>query len=61
MLLETINGSYFAVTREFIRRMTRAELERHLEARGFAVYDDESTAELRACALADYDNEDTTS
>ena len=57
MLLETLSGNYIAVTREFIARMTRRELQSHLELRGFAVYDDETTTDLRACALEDYDNE----
>ena len=29
------------------RFMSRAEIEEYLESRGFAVYDDESTKELR--------------
>ena len=57
MLMETINGHFFAVTREFIQRMTREELVKHLEARGSACYDDESTALLREAALEDFDNE----
>ena len=45
------------MTREFIDRMSRAELEEWLEFRGFAVYDDESTSLLRDVALDDFDNE----
>ena len=59
MLMETLDGTYFAVTREFIQRMTRAELIKHLEARGFACYDDEPTSLLRETALDDYDAEDS--
>jgi hypothetical protein len=57
MLLETVSGKMIAVTREHVERMTRYELQTHLEQRGFAVYDDESTAELRECALEDFNSE----
>ena len=43
-----------------IRRMTRRELVEHLEQRGMACYDDESTKLLRATALDDFDNEAST-
>ena len=45
------------MTREYIDRMSRSELEEWLEFRGFAVYDDEPTSLLRDVALDDYDNE----
>jgi len=57
MLLETISGRFMPTTREFIRRMTRAELQEHLEQRGFAVYEDEPTELLRDTALDDFDSE----
>ena len=57
MILETIEGTFMAVTREYQERMTREELVDHLEQRGFACYDDESTSLLRSTALDDYDQE----
>ncbi len=51
--LETCDGSFTAVTDRQIRRMTRRELIEHLESRGVACYDDESTTELRDCAIQD--------
>ena len=56
MILESYKG-WFTTTREYIERMSRDELQNHLELRGFAVYDDESTELLRACALDDFDSE----
>lgn len=60
MILETASGKFITVTREMIRRMTRRELVEHLEQRGMACYDDESTKLLRATALDDFDNEAST-
>ena len=57
MILETTTGKFITVTREFIRRMDRAELVAHLESRGMACYDDESTSLLREVALDDFENE----
>ena len=57
MLLETVSGKMIAVTREHVERMTRSELQAHLEQRGYAVYDAEPTADLRACALEDFRDE----
>jgi hypothetical protein len=57
MLLETVSGKFIAVTREHVERMTRGELQNHLELRGYAVYDDESTRDLRECALEDFTGE----
>jgi len=51
MLLETVSGKFIAVTREYVERMTRYELQQLLEQTGHAVYDDEPTGDLRACAL----------
>jgi hypothetical protein len=38
-----------------IKKMTRQELWHYLERRGFACYSNESTKELRECALEDSD------
>ena len=57
MIFEGLNCGYRVCTREFLERMSRAELEEWLEFRGFAVYDDETTALLRDCALDDFDCE----
>jgi hypothetical protein len=57
MLLETVSGKFIAVTEGHVLRMTRSELQEHLEQRGYAVYDDESTRDLRECALEDFENE----
>ena len=51
--LETCNGSFVNVTKRQIKKMTRRELIEHLESRGIACYDDESTKELRDCAIED--------
>jgi hypothetical protein len=59
MLLETVSGKMIAVTREHVERMSRGELESYLELRGYAVFDDESTHELRECALEDFRYEQT--
>ena len=56
MILESYDG-WFAATREHIERMSRNELQKYLELRGFAVYDDEPTELLRATALDDFDSE----
>ena len=57
MIFEGLNCGYRVTTREYIERMSRAELTEWLEFRGFAVYDYESTTLLRDVALDDYDNE----
>ena len=57
MIFEGLNCGFRTMTREFIERMTRAELEEWLEFRGFAVYDDEASSLLREMALDDYDTE----
>jgi|TARA_R110002020_G_scaffold223511_7_gene432640 hypothetical protein len=57
MLLETYTGDFLSVTRRDIIEMNRDELQDFLEARGFAVYDDESTGLLRETALEDFENE----
>lgn len=57
MPLETYTGDFLSVTRRDIIEMNRDELQDFLEARGFAVYDDESTGLLRETALEDFENE----
>ena len=57
MYLETYTGNFLFADRDTINNMTRSELVEHLEARGFACYDDESTSELRQCALEDLEGE----
>ena len=46
MIFEGLNCGYRTMTREFIDRMSRAELEEWLEFRGFAVYDDDNSGTL---------------
>ena len=55
--LEGVGGFHFSVTRRELKTMGRAELVRWLEHRGVACYDDESTEDLRECALIDFDGE----
>ena len=57
MIFEGMSCGYRTMTREFIRRMSRSELQEWLEFRGMAVYDDESTSLLRDVALEDFDGE----
>ena len=57
MIFEGMNCGYRTMTREFIRRMSRSELQEWLEFRGMAVYDDESISLLRDVALEDFDGE----
>ena len=57
-IFEGINCGFRTMTREFIERMTRAELVEWLEFRGTACYDDESTELLRDCALEDFGHEE---
>ena len=57
MIFEGMSCGFRTMTREFIERMTRAELEEWLEFRGMAVYDDEPTSLLRDCAIEDFENE----
>ena len=51
--LEKCDGSFVEVTERQIKKMNRRELVEHLESRGIACYDDESTKELRECAIED--------
>lgn len=41
------------LTREEVETATRAELQAYLESRGFAVYESESTEDLREAARQD--------
>ena len=52
-----LGDKYMSQTREHIERMEREDLIDWLEFRGFACYDEESTALLRENALDDYDLE----
>ena len=56
MIIETMTG-YIAVTRKHLEEMNRESLQEYLEARGYAVYEDESTELLRETALDDFDGE----
>ncbi len=57
MLLETYRGDYMDVSISDIQAMSREELVKHLELRGTACYDDESTELLRQAAIEDLENE----
>ncbi len=54
--LERINGNIVSTDKKAIQHMNRRELVEHLESRGFACYDDESTKLLRETALEDLEN-----
>ncbi len=58
MFFEGVNCGFRTMTREFIERMSRKELQEWLEFRGMAVYDDESTSLLRDVALEDFGSEE---
>ena len=55
--LETYTGNYIYLDEDLIESMNRSEIVWHLEQRGTACYDDESTELLRECLLADYRGE----
>ena len=55
--METLSGHRSKVTEASIKKMSRAELVRHLERRGFQVYEYESTSELRVVAEMDFKSE----
>ncbi len=57
MYLETYTGDFIEKERSDFNYMSREELVAYLEARGTACYDDESTEELRECAIEDFDQE----
>ena len=54
--MEYIDGYQF-VRREDFAKMTREELQTHLEARGFAVFDHEPLEQLIEAAQSDFDDE----
>ena len=57
MYLETYTGDFIEKERSDFNYMSREELVSYLEARGTACYDDESTEELRECAIEDFEDE----
>ena len=56
-LMETVNGEFIEICLEEIKCMSREQLVKYLEARGFACYDDESTDLLREAAIEDWEGE----
>ena len=54
---ENAQGHYFTQKRADLVTASRSELKAYLEARGTAVFAEESTELLRECALQDYDGE----
>ena len=57
MYLETYTGDFINVELNDLNRMSRQELVAHLEARGTACFDSETTEELRQCAIEDLEDE----
>ena len=57
MYLETYTGDFVHVELSDFNYMSRQELVLYLESRGMACYNDESTEELRQCAIDDYEQE----
>ena len=57
MFLETQRGDFIEVSISDVQSMSREELVKHLELRGCACYDDESTELLRETAIEDLENE----
>ena len=57
MLLETYKGHFVEVMLQQIQQMSRSELINHLELRGMACYDNESTELLRQTAIEDWEGE----
>lgn len=55
--LETVSGAFLTWERSELEQASRTALRAYLEARGFAVYSDESTGSLREAALSDFDGE----
>jgi hypothetical protein len=58
MYLETHTGAFVHQERSNFDHMSRSELVEHLELRGFACYDNESTSLLRETAIEDFDEEE---
>ena len=57
MYMETMGYKFEYVDLDMIKKMGRHDLEQWLESRGMAVYDDDTTRELRETAIDDYENE----
>ena len=57
MYMETCRNGFVEWSREFLETARRHQLIEWLELRGVACYDDESTEELRDCALQEWDDE----
>ena len=55
--LERVGHRFACISLQEIQRMNRDELVIHLESRGTACYDDESTELLRQCAIEDWEGE----
>ena len=58
MYLETHTGDFINVERSDFNWMSRQELIKHLEARGTACYDTDSTELLRETAIEDFEQEE---
>ena len=56
-ILETRKGTFIETSWQGIKSMNRKQLINHLELRGFACYDTESTESLREAAIEDLENE----
>ena len=57
MYLETVSGAFIEVSKHYIENAPRHQLVEYLELRGTACFDNESTEELRECALEDFNDE----
>lgn len=57
MYLETVSGAFIEVSKHYIENAPRHQLIEYLELRGTACFDNESTEELRECALEDFNDE----
>ena len=56
-ILETRKGTFIETSWQGIKSMNRKQLINHLELRGFACYDNDSTESLRETAIEDMENE----
>ncbi len=55
--METHTGQFMEVELQQLQQMTREQLIKHLELRGFACYDDETTDLLRETAIEDWEGQ----
>ena len=55
--LNTVGDGWLGVTLQDLQEMKREDLIQHLELRGCACYDDESTQLLREAAIEDWEGE----